>query len=368
MSSLYLKQQVSLSLKKKAVKLAFLHLLNFPELFPFPYIVLFFYLFFTERINYDAIGWERLAAKEGRLFAVRTLLWGYPSKTDVPANQWPILEIGEHTFPFVCQMPVINYPPTFHHHLISTAFKFIVSVERPGKLSILSRGFPVTFRPIIETAPVKNIHPFTEETKLTNHVLAQLSLPRLAYNVIDERSIPVSIQILSDTHEEDNISLSQLRVSLKRYYDINYKNFSRSETTVIAETVYPNTIHACPYSLSLPLNLPEPNKDLPYSLAYSPYLKIEYKLVVTAKVRHGPLAVKKKLFEIPLLLGTLPAGTQAPRQLENFNYNNENVQLKNMPSFLRPQPRETEDEEYLPAYDSDCVPPRYLLTAILSPV
>jgi hypothetical protein len=296
------------------------------------------------------------------------LLWGYPSKTDVPADQWPILEVGEHTFPFVCQMPVINYPPTFQHHLISSAFKFIVSVERPGKLPILSRGFPVTFRPIIETAPVKNIHPFTEETKLTNHVLAQLSLPRLAYNVIDERSIPVSIQILSDTHEEDNISLSQLRVSLKRYYDINYKNFSRSETTVIAETVYPNTIHACPYSLSLPLSLPEPNNDLPYSLAYSPYLKIEYKLVVTAKVRHGPLAVKKKLFEIPILLGTLPAGTQAPRQLENFNYNNENVQLKNMPSFLRPQPRETEDEECLPAYDSDCVPPRYLLTAILSPV
>lgn len=303
------------------------------------------------------MGWEKSKEDDNRLFAIRTMLWGLPTGVDIPVEAWPILPVGEHNFPFVCQMPVINFPPTFHHHLIATAFNMIVSVEKAYEnLPILSKPVPVYFQPIVETIPIKILHAFTEETKITNHVSAHVSVPRLAYNIYDKnQSIPVTIQFHS--HHQEHIHISQLRVYIKRYYSINYKTFSRNEATVVAHYDHPRAPTTCPSTVTMKLDLPA-QEELPATLTYSPHLTVEYKLVVSVKIRHGPIHVKKKLFEMPIIFGTLPAGTRAPRQLESYSNILENRSaIHSKPTFLRPEPK-SEEEECLPAYD-DTLPPAY---------
>ncbi|KAI8373647.1 hypothetical protein EDC96DRAFT_499046 [Choanephora cucurbitarum] len=315
----------------------------------------------SERVNYDAMGWEKSKLTDDRLFAVRTILWGLPAGVDVPPSAWPILEAGEYTFPFVCQMPMINFPPTFHHHLIATAFNMIVSVDKANETTpILSKPFPVQFQPTIETIPIKNLHAFTETSKLTNHVNAQVSVPRLAYNVNDaNQAISVTIQF-SSLEDEQSLNMSQLRVYLKRYYSINYKSFSRSEATIVAHYDHPKLPSTCPSTVNMKLNLPSNQDELPATLVYSPHLTIEYKLVVVAKVRHGPIHIKKKLFDLPVMFGTLPAGTRAPRLLEPYSAIVENrSSMHSKPQFIRPEPRAPDEEEFLPPYNSDSVPPAY---------
>jgi hypothetical protein len=159
--------------------------------------------------------------------------------------------------------------------------------------------------------------------------------------------------------DENSLSLSQLRVYVKRYYNISYKTFSRSEATIIAQNDYPKLIQSCPTTVSLTLTLPANKSEIPVSLNYSSHLSVEYKLCISVKIRHGPIHVKKKLFELPLLLGTLPVGTRGPRQLEVYSYDTESTSMHDKPTFLKPETREGEGEECLPAY-SDEVPPKYL--------
>lgn len=309
------------------------------------------------------MGWEKSKSHDDRLFAIRTILWGLPSGCTIPVEAWPVLETGEYNFPFVCQMPVINFPPTFQHHLIATAFNMVVSVEKAGEPSaILSKPAPVYFQPIIETIPIKNLRAFTDESRLTTHVITQVSVPRLAYNMYDKnQSISVTVQFISDNpHEEQSMSMSQLRVYIKRYYSINYKTFSRNEATIITHYDHPKLPTSTPSTVTMKLDLPTCQSELPATLTYSPHLTIEYKLVVVAKVRHGPINVKKKLFEMPIMFGTLPAGTRGPRQLEPYSalVDNRSI-LHSKPQFLRPE-TDSQDEEFLPAYDSEGIPPAYM--------
>ncbi|KAG2202140.1 hypothetical protein INT47_008112 [Mucor saturninus] len=313
----------------------------------------------SERVNYDAMGWEKTKNSDDRLFAVRTVLWGLPTGINIPVDAWPVLDVGEHNFPFVCQMPVINFPPTFQHHLIATAFQLIVSVTKGGEsLPILSKPATVCFQPIIETIPVKNLYAFTEETKVSSHISAVVTVPRLAYNINDKnQSISVVVQFQSVSNSQDNVSVSQLRVQIKRYYSINYKTFSRNETTVIAQHDHPRVTSAG--TVSINLDLPNSPDELPSTLTYSPHLTVEYKLVVTAKVRHGLMSFRKRLFEMPVIFGTLPAGTKAPRQLEPYSniVDNRSI-MHSKPAFLRPEPKAEDDSEFLPAYGDDR-PPAY---------
>ncbi|ORE10830.1 hypothetical protein BCV72DRAFT_3382 [Rhizopus microsporus var. microsporus] len=308
----------------------------------------------AERVNYDAMGWEKLTKTNDRLFAVRTILWGLPSNVNVPVDACPILEAGEHHFPFVCQMPVINFPPTFQHHLIATTFGMIVSIERPNSKPILSKPVPLQFQPIIETMPVKNLNGFKEQTKLTQQLSAQVLIPRLAYSIHEDHlSVPLTVQFLSQ--DETNLTgVSQLRAYIKCYYQISYKTFSRSEVTTVADYLQSKLPSN---SLSIQLRIPDKDKLTP-TLTYSRHLTVEYKLVITVKVRHGPLNIKKKLFEAPIIFGTLPPGTRAPRQLEAYSQIVDNTSaLHSKPTFLRPEP--VNEEEFLPAYDSEEIPPAY---------
>jgi hypothetical protein len=185
-------------------------------------------------------------------------------------------------------------------------------------------------------------------------------VPHLAYSALDHNQfVPVTVNFIS-SEEQQHISLSHLQVYIKRYYSINYKTFSRNEATVIAQYDHAKLPSVCPCSINMKLDIPSSLEELPPTVNYSPHLTIDYKLVVSVKIRHGPIQLKKKLFEMPILFGTLPAGTRAPRQLEPYSNIVENrSSLENVPHFIRPEPKPSDEDEFLPAYDSDGVPPEY---------
>ncbi|KAG1145179.1 hypothetical protein G6F37_008897 [Rhizopus arrhizus] len=308
----------------------------------------------NERVNYEAMGWERTETVNERLFAIRTILWGHPANIQAPLDTWPTLEVGEYNFPFACQMPVINYPPTFDHNLVAITFNMIVGVERaPYYDSIMSKPVHLQFQPIIETVLTQNLHEVTGSTRLTNHISAQISIPQLAFCIHEEPlSVPVIIRFIS----ENNIlaGISQLRVYIKRYYQIKYKTYIRKETSIIASHHIPKIAAT---GVNIQLKMPSRQKIEP-TMTYSKHLTIEYRLVVTVKVRHGPLNGKKTLLEVPLIFGTLPFGARGPRQLEAYSHIVDNSSaLNNRPSFLKLQP--IAEEEFLPAYDSEEIPPAY---------
>ncbi|KAG0187935.1 hypothetical protein DFQ28_005650 [Apophysomyces sp. BC1034] len=295
---------------------------------------------FKARINYDAMGWGK-SKNDGRLFAVRTVLWGGHNNENGP---WQTLDAGEYSFPFVCQLPLVNYPPSFEHHFIATTFTLAASLERPGQESFQSDACNIYFQPILETSLVKPLGPYTEEVKIAGTIYAFVSLPSLAYNVFEHKKIPVRLSIHSSRQQtEKSDSFAQIHVYLKRHMTIFHDSFSRTEATTISQVdqrVAPGD------DITVNLHLPQ---DQTVTLCYSKRFSIDYRVGISVKTRHGPLITKKKLLSIPITFGTLPVGARAPADLTKFTDDRiiNDTTLRTKPKFLRPMRWENE----LPAYD-----------------
>ncbi|KAG1447413.1 hypothetical protein G6F56_009270 [Rhizopus delemar] len=262
----------------------------------------------TEKLNYAAMGWEKARARDGRLFSASKVLWG--------SSEWSIIDVGEYIFPFICQMPVVNFPPTFHNHSIDIEFVMFVSAQRPKQTPIISKPIELQFQPIIETITTKNLHVSVQKTQLTRHITAQVSVPRLAYNIHEDLlSIPVTVKFLSE--DEYHLGVSQLQIYITRCYQVFYKNYSRSETTTITSCEI-KKLHTHSTTHSFQLKLDDQKKNIQPTLNYSSCLKVEYRMVVAVKVRHGLINIKNKLFDEPLTFGTLSPGVSTPRLLEPY--------------------------------------------------
>ncbi|KAG1459751.1 hypothetical protein G6F56_006095 [Rhizopus delemar] len=297
----------------------------------------------AEKLNYAAMGWEKAKATDDRLFSVRRILWGSSSSSEV-------LEAGEYVFPFTCQMPLINFPPTFQNQFINIAYTLLVSLERPKQPIILSNPISLQFQPIIETMTTKNIEALVQSTQLTKHIAAQASVPRLAYGIHHDSSIPVTVRFFLENHNMK--SLSHLHVYIERCTQINYKTYSRDKmTTAVSQEllhVYPTTV----------VNLKLLDQELLPTLVFSNHLKITYRLIVTVKIKQGLIHIKKKLFDEPLMLGNLSPGASAPSQLEAYTSVDDKLGAHSRPSFLKYEPFEGPD--FLPTYnDYEELPPSY---------
>ncbi|CAO3702570.1 unnamed protein product [Rhizopus stolonifer] len=294
----------------------------------------------TERVNYHILGWEAPKDNQARLFAVRTILWGFPNDAQVPPEDYPVLEQGQHQFPFICQMPVVNFPPDFENHLIAQTFHLYVVVETLQDI-ILSKPTPLGFQPMIETKLSAKI----EHTLLTQSINAQVSVARLEHDISEPLTIPMQVKFSATG------SLSQLNVCLKKTTRLDYQSFSNTDTVTV--------VHYSQSKLN-PSNsfLMQAPRGLTPTLDFSRHFRVEYRLVATVKVRHGPIQIKRKVLDVPIVLGTLPLGVKASRQLENYSNLVENVpDVFCKPLFLKQEFK----EECLPAYD-DSLPPIYPYT------
>ncbi|KAI9263731.1 hypothetical protein BY458DRAFT_491063 [Sporodiniella umbellata] len=294
----------------------------------------------SEKVNYYIMGWEQPKDDISKLFTIRTTLWGFPSDVQLSPENCFILEQGEYTFPFLCQMPVINFPPSFENHLIATNFHLFAALESP-QTTILSKPFSLDFQPIVE---VKS-SPVTECIRLKQNLCINVVVPCTQYSLLEPIKIPIEVQFSSLT------CISQLLASVKRVCRLDYKSFSNTETTTIASY---SQYRISALSLKFPLKIASSPKP---TLSYSRYFTIEYRLVVTVKVRYGVLQFRKKLLDVPITLGTLPLDVKAPRQIEAYSHLVENTtDAFCKPSFLKPP---EPSEEYLPAYDHESMPPVY---------
>ncbi|KAI8096386.1 uncharacterized protein BX664DRAFT_291240 [Halteromyces radiatus] len=320
----------------------------------------------TERVNYDAMGWEKIKNDDGRLFAVRTTLLGQPVSSNIENNQ-TTLEAGEHVYPFAVELPLVNYPPSIDHHLIATTFVLLGSLERDTGAnghSFRSLPYSVYFRPALQTRVNKTLlsHPsdYSEHTaSLTHRISAHLSLPSLEYNLFDTTHIPIQFTLYAANEQYfADISLQQLHIALKQTITIYHKSFSRTETTMIHHVDSRMTNTSSSSSSMVFDCLLKIDQQLLPSVNYSTRFKVDYCLIVSVKTRHGPLSTKKKLFNLPIHFGTLPPGT-LPHETIQLYTEEEVIQSTNLsfkPKFLRPL---NNPVEFLPAYDELYRPPSY---------
>ncbi|CAO3598481.1 unnamed protein product [Absidia cylindrospora] len=375
----------------------------------------------TERVNYDAMGWEKIRNDDGRLFAVRTTLLGRHMQHSGDTNNNTVLQAGEHIFSFAIELPLVNYPPSIDHHLVGTTFTLVASIERgTGVNGHIFRSTPylVCFRPALQTR-VNKVLPSSLSASsehvapLTQRIMAKLSLPSLEYNLFDTIKIPLKLTLTAanDNHFAD-ISLQQLHISLKQTITIVHKTFTRTETTTVSHIDHrisnmlspptspvssPPTIGSSSMtSPPLPLSSSAASSSSSVSsssmsssssssssstpsivyqgelaidsnllptVGYSSRYKVDYMLSVSVKTRHGPLSTKKKLFNLAIHFGTLPAGMLPNEAIQVYTEEEviNSTCLLFKPKFLKPL---NDPVEFLPAYDELYRPPSYRSMAV----
>ncbi|KAG1049191.1 hypothetical protein G6F43_008465 [Rhizopus delemar] len=270
------------------------------------------------------------------LFTVKTILWGLSS---ISGTRWPMIEPGNHQFQFLCELPQVNYPPTFKHHLASCQFELVASLERPGTRPFQTVPVLLHYQPLVLTTPHKIPRVYHEQISFFNHTII-MSLPKgCSYNLLDTHHI--DLQLLS------NGPISTIEASLRRDIQVDHQ---QKETEVIS---YSSSLHTKTTSDGKHIQLvriPIKNGTMTTSFI-SQHTRIIYRLVVTAKVRHGLFFHKRTLFSVVLQMGTLPFGLQVPSSVISYS----DTLMK--PRFLY-VPRM--DQEQLPAYeDQSTSPPHY---------
>ncbi|KAI8636720.1 hypothetical protein BD408DRAFT_425678 [Parasitella parasitica] len=329
----------------------------------------------AERIHSDAIG--NAHRKRGEcLFAIRTVLWG---KSSCQGRLWPLLESGEHLFPFVCEIPMINYPPTFRHHLASCEFELLASLERPALRPFQTVPCRIRYEPFIELKSAKRPSIYQEKIRLdsTRNVVVTL-VKGCDYNILDSRTETMKIQLsidnlLKDKPFQDN-NINHIEAFVKREVNVTHGSYHRSDTMVMAHTEQSkfgvgNHHGARTFYINIPLPIEISKNNNPTILKnfsvlgmtttanLSKHVKIEYTLHITARVRHGLIWTKRQLFSIPLRFGTVAPGEQVPSTLVNYRDPSVTLDttLSTKPKFIRPLSL----QEQLPAYSEEPRPPVY---------
>ncbi|KAK4512975.1 uncharacterized protein ATC70_003686 [Mucor velutinosus] len=332
----------------------------------------------AERIHSDTIG--KANKKRGeRLFAIRTILWGKPSCQN---NLWPLIESGEHVFPFMCEIPMVNYPPTFRHHLASCEFELLASLERPALRPFQTVPYQVRYEPFIESKSIKLPNIYQEKLRLDNtHNVVVTLVKGCDYNILDSRTETMKVQLSiinlqkGKQHQDNNAALfNHIEAYVKREVDVTHGSYHRADTMVMTHVEQSkfgvgNHRGACTYYINIPIPIEISKKNNPTILRnfsvlgmttttnFSKHIKIEYKLYITAKVRHGLMWAKRQLFCIPLHFGTVAPGEQLPSTLVSYRHPSvtSDTTLSTKPKFIRPPSL----EEQLPAYDEETPPPVY---------
>ncbi|KAI8142028.1 hypothetical protein BJV82DRAFT_616889 [Fennellomyces sp. T-0311] len=231
------------------------------------------------------------------------------------------LESGDHTFPFQCQMPMVNFPSSMQHPMIASSYLLTASLNDSCK----SDPLQIYFEPFIETSP----RPKVSVTTYNNNI----SLLTGMYYQLHTDTI-IRVQVPSTE--------GPFFVYLKRFLTVGKHHV---ESMVVSSAQGTGVlVLAIPDSIDLP------------SVSHSSRYQVEYKVCVYGtKV----LLLKRKLFDIPVTLGTLPHGTRAPDDL--LSYADDGV-FADMTARGKPMLRSStgQEEDDLPPYDST-LPPRYPL-------
>lgn len=302
-----------------------------------------------------------------RLFAVRTVLWGSPNVT---GSQWPVVEPGQHRFPFLCELPLVNYPPTFRHHLASCEFEILATLERPGIRPFQTIPVDIRYQPLVLTTSLKIPPAYQEEVNISNTKII-MTLPRgISYNLLDANSRGCLIDVKL-TFPDGHPSISNMEASLRRQVHVSCRDYQQTDSmtmTHVEQSAF--RTHEKSYYIKIPiptennpLNTPAIQRNFSVLgmttslVGHSRYTQVTYRLVITARIRHGFLFHKRTLFSTVIQMGTLSPGAQVPSSVFSCSSVPSNATMSIKPRFLYVPGT----QEQLPAYQDEPSPPQYSL-------
>jgi hypothetical protein len=295
-----------------------------------------------------------IRTKHAPLFGIQHILWD--SKDGLRS-----LDVGNHKFPFIIQMPLAQYPPTTtDHDWYNCTFDITAIVEsqcRPSQYeSILTNKHSMMYMPFVETRLLKK--PLTTNQQYSDLQVAT-TLYSLAY--VPGESLLASILITSHTFKKPlSVSLSlQRTITCLAFDDVpdSILLIASTETTLPPsrqddDDNSKGSSATTTYASSLTLDLPD--MLLP-TFTYGKLSTITYRLCLSVK-RKGALSLWANEIKTdwPLTVGTL--GLHTPSHLSVYSALMDEHQSR--PVFVNT----VEHDDELPLYESARLPDYHAAT------
>lgn len=292
------------------------------------------------------------------------------------------MEAGVHEFPFMCELPMVNYPPTFRHHLASCEFELVACLDRMGIRPFQTVPLFIRYEPFVLSSPLKNPIVYKEENStISSHikVLATL-LEGNSIHLLDTNDLKVQLSIIQSTSSGkkslSSTHITDIEASIKRKIDVTHNSYHHSDTMVMSHveqsTFGMNNTDSTTKTYHIKVPIPnEFNKNnhsaiaknfsvlgMTPTLEFSKHIKLSYHLYISAKIKkNGLISSKRQLFCIPLRFGTVAPGERLPSSITSYRDPEVTADTTfiTKPRFLKPPTT----EEQLPAYDHDLSPPEY---------
>jgi hypothetical protein len=278
---------------------------------------------------------------------------------------------------------MVNYPPTFRHHLVSCEFELVACLERPGIRPFQTIPYSVRYEPLILSTLIKTPDIYQEKIRISNSFKVLVTLLKgCHYNLLNTNNIKIQLSIIRITsannkQQTDNSSttlLSHIEAFIKREVDVTHGVYHRSDTMVMSHVEQstfgvgnPNGDRTYYINIPIPTEFNQNNCasitknfsvfGMTTTVDFSKHIKMNYKLYITAKVRTGLISTKRQLFCIPLHFGTIAPGERMPSSLVSYRDPSvtADTTLATKPKFITPP----NHDEQLPAYSQDDSPPDY---------
>ncbi|KAL1929203.1 hypothetical protein VTP01DRAFT_2262 [Rhizomucor pusillus] len=263
-------------------------------------------------------------AKKTVLFGIQKILW----------NQG-ILDKSSYSFPFIIQLPMMQYPPSIETPDYQCTFRLTARLEDHDANTYMFVQRKIIYVPFLETTLAK-APPFLQQQQDRQ---LSLKIAKLDYVPGD------TIQLTLDAPPSDHIVIAKV-VRIITFLADN----SRDETIACQERQ--GSSHT---DTTIMINFDLPSApDLVPSFSYGIHVSISYQLQVT--VEHQKKRISTLLsssaakFRVPIRIGTLGLGVRAPDSLVYYST------IANIQEYTPKFVDTIENENYLPPYDSSRLP------------
>ncbi|ORX55618.1 hypothetical protein DM01DRAFT_1382751 [Hesseltinella vesiculosa] len=313
------------------------------------------------------------------MFSIHRILWGRSKEES--KDQWHWMDTGVHSFPFVVQLPFVNYSPSLSHSMVSSRFSVFASLERPGMLPFHTQHKFIQFTPTIIPACGSHYPPwsdafdmklkqtsFTIQASVEKRVVVANQLEKSVLN--PNAVLPIRVAMLSKSPPSslETLPCIMLEASLKRDIQVAHITRDHHDTQTISQKVVswdPCNQPTFSFFLSVAMNtptLPAPlgRADLIPTIDYSSMFNIRYSLHLIFKIKSftGLVTTQRHHAVLPVFVANhaRPPKLSSTSCLLPFTHSDvtQSSSSEHRPQFVSPTPTTV----YLPAYDED-VPPCY---------
>ncbi|KAI8880265.1 hypothetical protein K501DRAFT_255348 [Backusella circina FSU 941] len=278
------------------------------------------------------------------IFTTQQTLWESSDKVSLLGKQ-------EYNYPFIIQMPMIQFPPSFKDQSYSCQFQLIAVVDL-YKQDNIKCALPILYSPFVETRALKiplmkmmKVKNLTAKVRLVNQDFVPGDVIDLKLHV-DNESKKKNLQSVTAT-----MQLKQI-IHNNKFDDVPDRiNIitSISHKLLLINSPHQENQYYCDGDLKL--KLPE---DLVPSFEYSKLASVSYVLCVFVE-KSGPLGgiwnYRVDIEEIPVKIGTMGHGIRASDELKLYSKLESNTTTL-LPRFLK----EIEYEDALPLYEPSQLP------------